>query len=92
MKEKEKKESSWYIDLILSIILLIFIFYLFIDYEDTVAIDSIPTGKGGKAMALIIRHLDNIGGKPLVFSIILLIAVPFFISTFKKIRRQVGKK
>lgn len=92
MKAREKKESPWYIDLILCIILIISIVYLFIDYESMIAIDTMSSGKGGKAMALILRYIDNIGGKPLVLLVVFIIVIPFFISTIKKIRRQLEKK
>jgi hypothetical protein len=79
-----------YIDLIFSVLLLIGLIWIFIDYHDWVYSDSFISGKAAKAGRALLLILDKIGGKPFTMTVLTVLISPYIYSTFKKLIKGEG--
>ena len=85
---KRIDQNAWYADMFVGLIAIVVLFFANIHYDMYIHPDTMPSGKGGKALLLIMKKLDLIGGKLLVLGVLCLIALWAFVSAIKKYRKK----
>ncbi len=74
-----------YIDLIISICLILGLVLLLFNYEYWVNSDFPQSGRAAKATRSLLLILDKIGGKPFTMTVLTALISPYIYSTFKKL-------
>jgi len=88
-----KKIKTKYNDIFLSVFGVVYIVWLAIEYEDFVFSDDLPSGKGGKAMILLLRLLDKYFGKTITIIVLIVLIIPFIYSSIKElVKKDIGDK
>jgi hypothetical protein len=83
-----KKENAWYIDFIVGMLCLVLIWFINQNYNEYMARTSSEGGKGGKLGLLVLKSLDEIGGKELVISVLLIISFLCFWWAYRKYEKM----
>jgi hypothetical protein len=86
---KKDKQDAWYVNLIMGFVILLTTFFINRSYYGYLSPNrELPSGKGGKLGLLVIKHLDNIGGKPLVFGSMIFLALLCFWWAYQKYQKD----
>ncbi|SKB91461.1 hypothetical protein [Alkalitalea saponilacus] len=86
---KRNFEDSWYLNIIMGFVALVLAFLLESSYEKLLLENrELPRGKGPKLGLLILRQLDDVGGKSMVLSFLILIALFCFWWAYKKFMKE----
>jgi hypothetical protein len=76
-------EKNKYVDIIFSLLALMYIVWLIVDYDNLVYNDHMSSGKAAKKMTVLLILLDKAVGKFWTLFILSLLATPFIYRSLK---------
>lgn len=86
---EKNRQDAWYVNLIMGFVALVTAFLINKNYEKFMyQYTDLPSGKGGKAFELMLKRLDDLGGKPLVLGFMAFIAVLCFWWAYRKYQKR----
>jgi len=83
-------ENAWYVDFIMGLVGIFTSIFLHVNYESYLQsyTREMPSGKGAKLFMVVVKVLDNVGGKLLAIGVVVFFSFLFLFWAYRKYQKR----